>query len=100
VVQISGGQPWDTAIIQVIEGGLFTAGLPNGGYDIDPYEANSAIQVNEFRQQVNYDGSIDIPITLTKTNPEGGLNHILIYFEDYYGYSGPPTDPIILELSP
>lgn len=100
VVQIAGGHPWSTAVIQIIEGGLFTAGLPNGGFDIDPYEANSAIQVNEYRQLVSYDGNIDIPVTLTKANAEGGLNHILVYFEDYHGYNGLPADPIILELSP
>ena len=30
----------------IVEGGLFLAGVPNGGLDIDPFEANTALQVN------------------------------------------------------
>jgi hypothetical protein len=29
----------------VIEGGLFLDGVPNGGYDLDPFESNSALNV-------------------------------------------------------
>ncbi len=100
VIQISGGPVWSTAVVLVIEGGLFTAGLPGGGFDIDPYEANSAIQVNEFRQPVANNGSATIPFTLTRTNNEGGFNHILVYFEDFHGYTGPPAETMILELAP
>lgn len=100
VVEISGGPIWSTAVVVVVEGGLFTAGLPGGGYDIDPYEANSAILVNEYRQLVDYNGNATIPITLTRSNNEGGLNHILVYFEDYYEYPSPTSDPIILQLVP
>jgi hypothetical protein len=100
VVQISGAPVWSTAVVVVIEGGLFTDGLPGGGFDIDPYEANSAIKVNEFSLLVNNDGTADIPITLTRTDDDGGLNHILVYLKDYYGYSGPASETMILELTP
>jgi hypothetical protein len=91
---------WSTAVVVVIEGGLFTAGLPGGGYDIDPYEANSAVLITEYRQLVNYEGTAAIPIILTRSNDESGLNHILVYFEDYYEYPGPTSDTIILQLVP
>jgi hypothetical protein len=100
VVQISGGSIWATAVVVVIEGGLFTAGLPGGGFDIDPYEANSAILVQEYSQIVNYDGTAEIPITLTRSNDNSGLNHILVYFKDYHGYPGPTQEAIVLEFVP
>jgi hypothetical protein len=100
IIEISGGAMWSTAVVVVIEGGLFTAGLPGGGYDIDPYEANSAVLITEYRQLVNYEGTAAIPIILTRSNDESGLNHILVYFEDYYEYPGPTSDTIILQLVP
>jgi hypothetical protein len=100
VVHISGAPVWSTAVVVVIEGGLFTAGLPNGGFDIDPFEANSAILVDEYRLLVDYEGNATIPITLTRSNDEGGLNHILVYVEDYYSYPSQAAETIILQLIP
>jgi hypothetical protein len=101
VVLVSGGPDWSTAVVKVIEGGLFTTGLPGGGFDIDPFEANSALQVNEFRWPVdNRNGQAAVPINLTRAHTDGGLNHILVYFEDFHGFSGPSAATIVLELTP
>jgi hypothetical protein len=99
VIQVSGAPPWTTAVVLVIEGGLFTAGLPGGGFDIDPFEANSALQANEYRGLVNDNGQVNIPITLFRSDANSGLNHILVVLQDVYGYSGAVSSPIVLELN-
>lgn len=85
--------------VLVIEGGTFTAGLPGGGFDLDPYEANSAIQIRQYNGIISRTGQADIPITLSKTNPNGGLNHILVTLTNAYGMAGATSETIILELT-
>jgi len=69
------GPAGSTASLLVLEGGLFTEGVPNGGYDLDPYEANSALAVTEKSAQIGSGGTVDIPVTLTRSDPDhGGLN--------------------------
>ena len=63
------------------------------------YEANSALEpgLQEYSAFM-VGGFVDIPITLFRTQPEGGLNHIQVVFEDGYGFVGPGSDPLVLEL--
>ena len=51
--------------------------MPNGGYDIDPYEANKAISVAQQAFTIGSGGFVDVPVTLTKSHAEGGLNQIV-----------------------
>ncbi|MCL4867664.1 MAG: hypothetical protein KJ063_01735 [Anaerolineae bacterium] len=98
-VQISGlaNQP---VRVLILEGGLFTQGLPGGGHNIDPFEANSIILVQEHIGQLDGAGQLTVPIVLTKSDPDGGINHILVVLEDWQGIRGRVAGPFVVELSP
>ncbi|MEZ6244145.1 MAG: malectin domain-containing carbohydrate-binding protein [Phycisphaerales bacterium] len=71
------GAPSGSSVrLVVIEGGLYLSGVPGGGHDIDPFEANTAISVQEYTGTAGAGGFVDIPITLHKTEAEGGISHI------------------------
>jgi Ca2+-binding RTX toxin-like protein len=83
----------------VLEGGLFTEGVPGGGFDLDPFEANSAIAVDEKSAQVGSEGYVDVPVTLTRTDSAyGGFNHIVAVVKDSSGRTGVLSNKLILEL--
>jgi hypothetical protein len=85
--------------VLIAQGALFTEGLPGGGFDIDPYESNSVLEPGLQSLTAYMAGtSIDIPITLTKTQMEGGWNNILVFFSDTYDFTGRASPPIVLEL--
>src|SRR5262249_11187998 len=70
------GPPDAPVSLLVVEGGLYTAGVPGGGYDLDPFEANTALIVSETTGRIGAGGSLDLPITLSHTGTNGGLNHV------------------------
>ncbi|KYC35510.1 hypothetical protein WA1_06700 [Scytonema hofmannii PCC 7110] len=73
-VRVYGSQGASVNLL-VMEAGLFTN---NGsGFDLDPFEANSAISVNEKVVTIGAAGYVDIPITLTNSHADGGRNHIV-----------------------
>jgi hypothetical protein len=80
-----------------VEGALFTAGLPDGGFDLDPFEANSLVAVTEQEVTIGPSGSADVEVTLTSTNPEGGNNRFLAAVADTTG-PGPTSDVVTLQL--
>jgi len=84
--------------VLVVEGGLFTQGLPNGGFDLDPFEANNAVTVREYAAIVGLMGFVDVPIQLTRTTPESGINLISAVFDDHYGLKGLVAEPVVLQL--
>jgi len=55
------------------EGGMFLRGNP--GFDVDPFESNSIIRRTEYSATIGLSGHVDIPVTLTVNDVEGGLNH-------------------------
>jgi hypothetical protein len=52
---------------------MFLRGNP--GFDVDPFESNSIIRRTEYSATIGLDGHVDIPVTLTVNDVEGGLNH-------------------------
>ncbi len=98
IVRISGPAGQYVRLL-VVQGALFTAGLPGGGFNIEPYDANSALEPGLQEYRVFMPGNtIDIPILLYRTQPEGGLNYITATFENSYGMLGLVADPVVLEL--
>lgn len=87
-----------SVVVLVMEGGLFTEELPDGGFDLDPFEANSAIVAREYPAVVGPGGAVDVPIFLSRSMDEGGINHITAVFEDYHGLKGLVAGPLVLEL--
>jgi hypothetical protein len=88
-----------TVRLSVIEGGLYLSGVPGGGFDIDPFESNKAIVVNEYGATIGTSGTVDIPVTLTKTGAEGGINHLAAVLVDGGGRTGPLAKRV-LEYDP
>jgi len=97
LLQIS-GEPNRIYKVTVIEGGLFTNGVPGGGFDLDPFEANSALAVYEYSVSSGYDGHAELPITLTHSHSLGGINLISVVAENPFGHIGQASTPIILQL--
>lgn len=83
----------------VVDGALYTAGVPGGGHDIDPFEANMARSVTEYNAVVGAGGSVDIPVTLTKFDVNAGLNYIVAAFANAQGRTSDVSNTIVLELN-
>lgn len=90
--------PWRHIRVLVIEGGLFTAGLAGGGYDIDPFEVNTALSVWAYEGYADGTGHLSLPIQLQRSLAEGGLNIITAVPENNFGYLGATATPLILHL--
>lgn len=84
--------------ILIIEGALYTDGVPGGGFDIDPYETNAALSVAELRQTIGGSGMLDVPVTLVKTRDEGGTFNITATIVEANGRTGMLAPYVILEL--
>lgn len=91
-------EPWHRIQILIIEGGLFTEGLPGGGHDIEPFEANTALHVYQYNLASGPATQLTVPIELSRTHANGGLNIISVTQANGFGYHGQPADPIILHL--
>lgn len=92
------GPPGQPVHLLVIEGGLFTEGVPGGGYDIEPFEANNALTFREYSSALGTDGRAAVPVALSRSHPNGGLNYIIATFDNYYEIKGRVTAPIVIEL--
>jgi hypothetical protein len=79
-----------------LEAALQTAGLLGGGFDIDPFERNSAVLVAESAATLDFSGTADIPVTLTRAGADAGLNYFVAAFVDGFGRGGPVSAPIVL----
>lgn len=74
-VQIT-GEPDSIVTLAHFEGALYTTGLPGGGFDIDPFEANSYLGFTKTDVQLSPSGTAIVPITLVKSNAVGGYNYL------------------------
>jgi hypothetical protein len=83
----------------VVDAALYTAGVPGGGFDIDPFEANTARTVTEHNATVGAGGTVDIPVTLTKFDSSAGFNHIVATFADAQGRTSDTSRVLILKLN-
>jgi len=85
-----------TAQLLIVEGALFEQ--PGGGVDIQPFEANSAIAKQEILAiALNGSGVADVPITLTRSDPDGGLNHLVAIVA---GTSVQTSASLVIEYDP
>jgi len=70
------------------------------GFDLDPFEANRAIAVGETSTTIGVAGSVDVNVTLTRTNDDAGFNYFTaaIVDDDGSGRTGATSNVVILEL--
>ncbi|MBW4561106.1 MAG: PQQ-dependent sugar dehydrogenase [Mojavia pulchra JT2-VF2] len=92
------GTPGTSVSLLVMEAGLFKNN--GGGFDLDPFEANSAIAVSEKSATIGTGGFVDIPITLTRSQTDGGLNHIVAVTKAADGTTSLPSVVQILDYQP
>lgn len=95
-----GGTPGTAFSLMRMEGALFTAGAVGGGFDIDPYEANTAIAVQEYTGVIGPGGFTDVNVVLTKENSLAGYNYFRAALKDEAGRTGPCSPVIVMLLQP
>jgi len=87
-----------TVKLLVVEAALFEPA--GGGYNVEPYDANSALQVQDFTATLDVSGTADIPVTLTKSDPAGGIHYAVAVVEDADGMTGPTSNVVVLVYNP
>jgi len=78
-------------------------GLNGGtGYDLDPFEANSAVAVSETPATIGAGGFVDIPVTLTRTSDSSDLNYFaaVVVNSDGSGQTSAVSNVVVLEYVP
>lgn len=98
LVQIS-GEPGALFTLWNMEAGLFTAGLPGGGFDLDPFEANSVVLIRPIQQETCW-GTTTVTMPLAKVLPEAGLNYLIAYQTDQAGLISPASNVEVVEFAP
>lgn len=98
VVEVSGPVGADVRLL-VAEGGLFLAGVPGGGFDIDPFEINTVLQFTEYTGVVGPGGTVAIPVTLQKSAPEAGYNYLFAVVEDTAGATSELSNIAVVEYN-
>lgn len=95
-VRVNGPVETDVRLLMV-ESELFIIGT---GYDVDPYEANSALRITEITGfNTGPSGVVDIPVTLTKTGG-GGLNYIVAVLTASDGMTSPNSNTLVVKYDP
>jgi hypothetical protein len=90
------GTPGATVRVLVVEGALDTSGLTGGGFDVDPFEASSAVAIQEITTVLDAAGHADVAVTLTRSSPIGGLNTIVATQQDASQRTGGVSQAIVL----
>jgi hypothetical protein len=72
------------------------------GFDIDPFEANSALVVGESSATLSQGGTADINVTLTRTDADSGYNYFkaVVVDSDGSGRTSNTSNTVILRLIP
>ena len=96
-VRVLGPNGQDVRLV-VLESALFEPG--GGGNDIDAFEANSVIAIEELSGTIGGGGFIDFAVSLGNSQPEGGINYIAAVFEGDEGQTGPVSDVVVLDYDP
>ncbi|WP_240137682.1 malectin domain-containing carbohydrate-binding protein [Salinigranum salinum] len=91
------GPPGKTVRLLRVEAGLFTDGVPDGGYDLEAFEANSATAVEETTGTIGSDGTTTMDVTLTRSSDTVDLNYLVAVVEDGDGDTGRVSNVVVLE---
>ncbi len=95
------GEPGDTVTLLRVEGELNLEEVPEydgtPGYEIEAYEANTAIQVEEYTATIGDDGTAAVPVTLTDSSADGGFNYFVAVTEDDDGDTGQTSNKVVLK---
>lgn len=92
------GEPNTTIRVVHLESGLYVEGLEGGGFDVDPFETNRIISVENIDATIGADGHVDIPVALTMTGPQDGTNQFLAFEMSGDDIVGPMSAPLTFIL--
>jgi len=104
---ITGTPNTPVTLLQVDARLFIESSTPNGGFDIDPFEANEAMALQEYQATLDDSGTATIDVTLLQTDPvtspvndgpSGGLNHFLAVQMDGDGHPGLASNAVMIEL--
>ncbi len=97
---IVSGAALQPASLLVLEGGMFLDGVPGGGFNVEPYDANSLVAIQAHEVQTRHNGQVVVDVTLMRSLTEGGINHLAAVFDNHFGARGSVSVPLRLELAP
>jgi hypothetical protein len=89
------GPPGAHARLLRAEGMLATAGLAGNGFDVDPFEADTVVAVEQVPVTLDAAGFADVPIVLTRAGADAGLNHLVAAIEGAAGRTGPVSAVLV-----
>lgn len=93
MVRVSGPVNANVRLL-VLEGALYEPS--GGGYNVEPYDANSIVNVQEFTATLDASGQADIDVNLSQSDPSGGIHYMTAVVEDEDGMTGPVSAPAIV----
>ena len=100
VIEVT-GSPNATVTLLQVDGRLNLEGVPDGGFNIEPFEANEAIGVIEtYSATLDGNGAASIPVDLKRSffggSFSGGINHFIAVVEDEF--AGRTSNRVIASL--
>lgn len=97
-IRVTGPAGADVRVL-ISEGALWLADVPGGGFDVEPFEANSVVAVTELTATLDAGGEALLPFALIQTAPEAGIYRIVAVMETA-GDSGEPSNVFVVEYAP
>jgi len=79
---------------------LYLAGVPGGGYDIDPYEVNKVIGFGFDQYAIGAGGFVDVPLNLSWSAGTGGIHLLSAWLVDGSGRRGSSSDVLVVDYNP
>ena len=92
--------PGSQVRFQHVEAAPLLDTVPDGGFDIDPFEANQTVAIVEQSITVGPSGVVDVPVTLVRSRAEGGLNYFLAAVEGPDGVHSDMASPLLVMFDP
>ncbi|MFV2068809.1 MAG: malectin domain-containing carbohydrate-binding protein, partial [Pirellulales bacterium] len=83
------------ATLLIAESALLLDTVPGGGFDIDPFEANKVIRVDQRTGTVGATGYVDFPVTLERSHPDGGIYALSAALVATDGQTGPTASAML-----
>lgn len=98
-VRITGTPGSEVALLD-LEGALLLSDVPSGGFDIDPFEANTLVNVDEFIVTLDGTGVADVPVVLTRSIAEGGIHTLVATAIDSDDSTGSLSNRLVIHYDP
>lgn len=99
VVRVSG--PAGAAVkLWVFRAALYLEGVPGGGYDIEPYEVNKVIGYGSINATVGGGGTVDVPLSLSRSAETGGIHLVTAMLVDGNGRRSSTSDVLVIDYDP